>query len=194
MTDKLETEAKYAVPDPDAMRERLLAAGAEPAQLRTLEINLRLDSSGGELRAAGVLLRLRQDSHARLTLKLPVGPWGTQAKTLRELELEVSDLEIARQILSELNYHVWFTYEKYRETYSLTGAEISVDELPFGSFIEIEGSLEQIAAAAALLGLDGARRITAGYVTLFQEAIEGLDFPARECTFAAWSQYLELER
>jgi adenylate cyclase class 2 len=191
--DSLETEVKFAVRDLDALRDRLLADGAELAQPRVLEINLRLDTGADELHAAGKVLRLRQDTRARLTLKCPVGPWGTEAKTLRELELEVSDFQVAEQMLVELGFHVWFVYEKYRESYHLGGAEISLDELPFGSFVEIEGSKEQITAVAGLLGLEGARRITAGYWMLFQDAKVQLELPFDDCTFAAWSERKEFE-
>ena len=189
MSDHLETEVKYAVPDPAALRERLRSAGADLIQPRAHELNLRWDNPAGELRAAGIVLRLRQDNQARLTLKLPVGPWGAEAKTLRELELEVSDFEVARQILAALGFEVWLTYEKYREIYDLAGAEISVDELPFGSFVEIEGSLEEIAAVARSLELDGAPRITAGYGMLFLEARERQGVAAEACTFAAWQEH-----
>jgi adenylate cyclase class 2 len=190
----LETEVKFAVQDLNALRDRLLAAGAELAQPRVLEVNLRLDNLADELRAAGKVLRLRQDTRTRLTLKTPVGPWGTEAKTLRELELEVGDFKVAEQMLVELGFHVWFIYEKYRESYHLAGTEISLDELPFGSFVEIEGSMEGITAVAGLLDLDGTRRITAGYWMLFQDAKERLDLPFDDCTFAAWSEYKEFKR
>lgn len=186
MGDGLETEVKFAVRELAPVRERLRAAGAELVQPRTFEINLRLDDAQGVLLAAGKVLRLRQDSSARLTLKLPVGPWGTQAKTLRELEVELGDFEVAREILAELGFHTWFTYEKYRESYHLAGTEISLDELPFGSFVEIEGSLEAIGEVAPLLGLGDARRITSGYFMLFQGAKERLGLPFDDCTFANW--------
>ena len=131
MSDKLETEVKFAVEELAGVRERLLAAGAELVRERVLEVNLRFDNPWNGLRAAGKVLRLRRDDRVRMTLKLPVGPWGTQAKTLREIELEVSDLTIARQLLVELGFHSWFVYEKYRENYHLGGTEISLDELPF---------------------------------------------------------------
>jgi adenylate cyclase class 2 len=186
MGDGLETEVKFAAQRLAPVREQLLAAGAELVQPRTLEVNLRLDDAQGGLLAAGKVLRLRQDSSARLTLKLPVGPWGTQAKTLRELEVELGDLEVAREILAELGFHTWFTYEKYRESYHLAGTEVSLDELPFGSFVEIEGSLEAIAEVTSLLGLTDAGRITSGYFMLFQGAKERLGLPFDDCTFANW--------
>jgi adenylate cyclase class 2 len=165
-----------------------MAAGAELVQPRVLEVNLRFDDPQDGLQRTGRVLRLRQDSRAWLTLKLPVGPWGTQAKTLRELELEVSDLKTARQILVELGFRVWFIYEKVRESYHLGEVEVSLDRLPFGSFVEIEGTLEQIAAAVEFLGLGDAERITTGYVTLFREARDRLNLPFDDCTFENWEK------
>ena len=188
MSDILETEVKYAIDDLVVLRQCLSVVGAVPIQPRTLEVNLRFDKPAGELRSGGVVLRLRRDAKNWLTHKLPVGPWGTEAKTLRELELELSDFNVARQILTFLGFHVWLTYEKYRETYALAGAEVNVDELPFGAFVEIEGSLEQITVVADLLGLGDAPRITAGYATLFYEARERHGLVVEECTFATWRQ------
>lgn len=194
MSDKLETEVKFAVEELAGVRERLLAAGAELVRERVLEVNLRFDNPWNGLRAAGKVLRLRRDDRVRLTLKLPVAPWGTQAKTLREIELEVSDLTVARQLLVELGFHTWFVYEKYRVNYHLEGTEISLDELPFGSFVEIEGSVEQIGAIVDILGFESSKRITAGYVGLFYEVKDRLDLPFDDCTFAAWSDHQEFER
>jgi len=182
----LETEVKFKVEDFSAVREQLLAAGAKQIQPRTLEVNLRFDDAKNGLRAAGVVLRLRQDTRATLTLKLPVGPWSTQAKTLRELEVEVSDFETARQILEGLGFSIWFIYEKHRTVYHLAEAEICLDELPFGCFVEIEGSLEQIGKVTGRLEMAGAERITTGYYTLFQQAKGRLNLPFNDCTFANW--------
>ena len=85
MSDNLETEVKYTVTDPTVLRRRLSEAGADPIQTRTLEVNLRFDNPAGDLLAEGMVLRLRQDNKNWLTLKLPIGPWGTEAKTLRVL-------------------------------------------------------------------------------------------------------------
>ncbi len=191
MDEGLETEVKFAAQTLEKVRHGLVTAGAELRQPRTFEINLRLDDSQGSLRAAGKVLRLRQDASAWLTLKLPLGPWGTQAKTLREMEVEVSDLQVAHKILNGLGFGVWFRYEKYRESYKLGTTEVSLDELPFGRFVEIEGSLEGIEEAMALLGLPDAERITAGYYTLFHEAKDRLGLALEDCTFAGWAEASE---
>jgi adenylate cyclase class 2 len=187
----LEIEVKFEVGDVGKMRERLAVAGAELVRPRTFEVNLRFDDPGNGLRTAGKVLRLRQDDAARLTLKLPAGPWNDQAKTLHELEVEVNDFETTLQILVGLGYRVWFRYEKYRENYHLDGTEISLDEMPFGNYVEIEGPLPAIERAAERLGLADARRITSGYYELFQQAKKQRGLSIDHCTFEAWQAGLE---
>ncbi|MBN1314272.1 MAG: class IV adenylate cyclase [Anaerolineales bacterium] len=187
----LETEVKFEVGDVGEMRGRLAGAGAKLARPRMLEVNLRFDGPGNELRTTGRVLRLRQDDRARLTLKLPAGPWNDQAKTLHELEVEVGDFETTLQILVGLGYRVWFRYEKYRENYHLDETEISLDEMPFGNYIEIEGPLPAINRVAEQLGLAGARRITNGYYELFQQAKNLMGLLMDNCTFSEWQTGLE---
>ncbi len=183
----LETEVKFAVADLPAVQARLFAAGAELIAPRTLEVNLRLDNPWDGLTAAGKVLRLRY-YHPRttLTLKLPAGPWRTNAKVLHELEVELGDFETAQQMLKALGFRVWFRYEKYRVVYQLAGAEVCLDELPFGDFVEIEGELGQIEGVAGRLGLLDAERITTGYLELFRQARVQLNLPFDDCTFANW--------
>ena len=45
-------------------------------------------------------------------------------------------------------------YEKKRRTYKFRSVEVVLDELPFGLFMEIEGSLTAIKEAEMLLGVE----------------------------------------
>jgi adenylate cyclase class 2 len=60
-----------------------------------------------------------------------------------------------------------FRYQKYRETYAWKDVEIVVDETPIGTFLEIEGPLEGIHAAAAALGYGRDDYVTDSYAGLF---------------------------
>lgn len=42
-------------------------------------------------------------------------------------------------LLQELGYVVSEVYEKYRTTYKLNVLQITLDEMPYGMFVEIEG-------------------------------------------------------
>ena len=192
MTDILETEVKFAIRDLAAVKQTLKAANAKLVQPRTRELNLRFDTAGNTLQAAGKVLRLRRDRQVHLTLKLPAGPWGERAKTLREIEVVVSDFDAARHLLEGLGYRIWLTYEKFREVQVLDGVQVCLDELPFGSFVELEGDLVGIDAAATRLNLPEDRRVTAGYVDLFFQARDRMGIPLQNCTFAEWSRWQNL--
>ena len=57
-------------------------------------------------------------------------------------------------------------YEKRRETWTFVGAEIVIDELPFGVFVEIEGEEYSITEAERLLELADVEAEHASYPEL----------------------------
>ncbi|GAB4448075.1 MAG: hypothetical protein OHK0041_08260 [Anaerolineales bacterium] len=167
-----EIEAKFYVLDLERIRRRLRALEALLIQPRVLETNIRFDLPGNGLRAEGRVLRLRQDTEARLTYKGgSVNLQGVLKRT--EIEFVVEDFDRARQFLEALGYRRLFYYEKYRTTYELAQtSEVSVhimlDELPYGNFVEIEGlTAESIQAAAEQLTLKWDCAIPASYHVLF---------------------------
>ena len=58
-------------------------------------------------------------------------------------------------ILEALGFKPVLVYEKRRHTWSLGETEVVIDELPFGLFMEIEGSEPEIEAAERTLGIEG---------------------------------------
>ena len=87
-------------------------------------------------------------------------------KHQREEETEVSDPVALASILDALGYRPALVYEKRRATWHAAGAEIVLDELPFGTFVEIEGEEESILRAEELLGLSSAEAEHASYPEL----------------------------
>ena len=141
----------------------------------------------GTYHMAHQVLRLRQDNRARLTFKGPADPESAVSER-PEFEVEVSSLENAAQILEALGYAVITIYEKYRTSYLLMDCEISLDEMPFGSFVEIEGADEKaIHAAAEKLGLAWQSRSSFSYLRLFAQVKEKLDLSMRDLSFDAFS-------
>ncbi len=183
-----EVELKLYCPNLVEVQQRLRSMRAQPLAPRVLERNLRYEDAAHSLTAQGILLRLRQDSRARLTLKLPDASAPGRDAILRrfEAEIEVSDFDTAALILEKLGYQVQLLYEKYRSTWALGGTEVALDELPCGNFVEIEGATEQIEHAVRALALEGAPRLPMSYAAIFEAIQRYLGLPLHELTFFAF--------
>ena len=181
-----EIEAKFYLQDLAAFRQRLMAASARLIQPRVQETNLRFDTAQRDLSRKAQVLRLRQDEAAHLTFK---GPGALEGGVLsrQEIEFEVSDFAAARRFLEALGYRVFTTYEKIRENFTLAGVQVSLDEMPFGNFTELEGpNPEAIRKLAESLGLAWERRIAMSYLELFARLKTRLALPFDDLTFEAF--------
>lgn len=179
-----EIEVKFAVRDLAALVSRLKSLGARLVQERVHETNLRFDTPYGDLTNEHRVLRLRQDVNAILTFKGPAQP-GNEVSARQEIEFQVSDFEAARRFLQALGYRVAVAYEKYRAVYSLGEVLVTLDEMPIGSFAEIEGpDAGAIHTAAAVLKLDWDARSTASYIGLFNMLRDARGLSARNLMFA----------
>lgn len=165
------------------MKRRLLAEGAELVRERTFEQNLRYDTPNDRLRSQRQLLRLRQDDAVHLTFKGP-SQFEDGVVAREEIEVEIADFETGRRLLEALGFQVVVVYEKYRTVYHLDELEISIDELPYGDFVEIEGlESEKIQDCAGKLGLEWAAAIERNYLGLFQDLKKALNLSFRDLTF-----------
>lgn len=167
VSDK-ELEVKFLISDLPRLEKKLVEAGATLLHPRTHEFNLRFDSPTGALGQAASMLRLRRDSASHMTFK---GPSMTLGGVLarQEIEFEVSNFNEAQKLIEALGFRSKFMYEKYRTTYGLNGVKITLDEMPYGHFIEIEGREPQpIHAAADLLKLDWEQRLPETYISIFR--------------------------
>jgi adenylate cyclase class 2 len=206
-----EIEAKFFVLDLEGIRTRLQSLGALLIQPRVLETNIRFDLPDSRLRSEGRVLRLRQDTEARLTYKS--GSTDDQGVLNRtEIEFIVEDFGKAKAFIEALGYRKLFYYEKYRTTYDLQPSEgskpsegyihIMLDELPYGNFVEIEGEgVESIRAVADRLGFKWDRAVPISYHVLFDKlcakhpeldpqelsftALNGLEISVEELSIAA---------
>ena len=161
---KVETEVKFAVPSAAFARRLLKKVGARRLG-KVSEHNECFDLPGNVLKKRKMLLRLRRDGCARVTLKLRHGS-DRRFKELREIEFEASDFAEARRFLEALGFRRWYVYEKKRESWLLAGCKVEVDELYSGTFIELEGSKAAIRKACARLGLKLGEGLTGSYYSL----------------------------
>lgn len=177
MPNNTETEVKLYIPHLEWVQIQLERSGAQLTAPRVYERNVRYENAERSLTASGVVVRLRQDTRARLTYKEGSSAQGGIV-TRTELEVEVSDFDTMQTILDKLGYHPHLVYEKYRTTYELDGAEIVLDEMPYGNFVEIEGEAAAIESLIKRLGLQDTPRLSGSYTTLFDrvKARLGLSF------------------
>lgn len=178
-----ETELKMHVADLDLVRARIEEAGAEVVAPRVFEKNIRFEDAAGEFARTSTVLRLRYDTRARLTYKDGEKVHDQYGSTRFEAEVEVSDLDTMQIILERLGFYPAFIYEKYRTTYALAGAEIMLDELPFGNFVEIEGDEATIRAVLNQVDFGSAKRYTNSYSVLFKIARQNRGWAFRDLTF-----------
>jgi adenylate cyclase, class 2 len=112
---------------------------------------------GGVLDGKAAFLRLRKiNKTAVLTYKEQVvgkNKNSTDSDIKQKLEFETSVGNVAEMeaIIEKLGYKLTLYYEKKRKVYHLPGAEVVIDELPFGVYMEIEGSEKTIAKIEKLL-------------------------------------------
>jgi adenylate cyclase class 2 len=162
-----EIEAKFIIDDLQALRQRVIALGARLKTPRTYEDNILFDTADRRLTRQQCLLRLRCDRRNLLTYKEPAPTAEQDFKVRQEYEVEVSDFAQMRAMFEKLGFVPTLRYEKYRETFTYQDAEILLDEMPFGPFLEIEGSPQTIRTITSKLGLDFASRLTASYGEIF---------------------------
>ena len=184
-SQNLEVEVKFWIVDLVALREQLLAAGAQLKKERVYERNVRFDTADEALLSRWELLRLRQDTAVRLTFKGPT-PLETQseAKVREELEVEVSDFDTMALIIERLGLRPLQVYEKYRETFQIDDVEIVLDELPYGNFVELEGSEKAIKKMAFILELDWRNRILTNYLGMMAQLKAYHQLPFNDLTFS----------
>ncbi len=193
--NETEIEAKFFVKDIQFYEKRLLSLGATCTQERVHEVNLRFDLPDLSLSQAHRVLRLRQDTRARLTYKGPSQP-QQNVSVRQEIEFEVSDFQATRHLLEALGYQISIMYEKYRSTYQLDIVEVALDEMPYGTFIEIEGPDDaSIQVAAAVLRLDWSARCAESYTSIFNRLRNEQNLIAENLSFEELKDaYFSLEK
>ena len=189
VSDK-ELEVKFHVSELAGIEKQLVKFGATLVQPRTHEYNLRFDTPAGDLAQAESMLRLRRDAASHVTFK---GPSSTLGGVLarQEIEFEVSNFISAQKLIEALGFRSKFVYEKYRTTYAMDGLKITLDEMPYGPFVEIEGKeAAPIQTAANKLGLDWQKRLPETYISIFRRLKELFSLTFTDLTFANFERVI----
>lgn len=167
MEKYIEKEIKLKIDKPRTLIRYLMKRGAKLLN-RSRENTIRFDTSNLDLEKKGIFLRLRSGNKNVITLKEKIGDdKGVRAR--RETELEIQDIEAMKYILEKLGFNNYRIMEKYRINLQYKDTKLSLDELFFGTYLEIEGSEDKIKAVAKELGFNYADKILTTYWDILEE-------------------------
>jgi len=163
-----EIEVKIRSDNPEKLKEKLAAIGAELVKDRYWEENTLYDFPSRLLFGQQRALRLRtENKKAYLTFKGP--PLKSRKFKIREeYETEVKNIKQMKKILKELGFIPTFRYQKYRTVYRIKKLKLCLDETPVGNFVELEGEQSQIVRVAHSLGFTKQEFIKLDYIQLIK--------------------------
>jgi len=118
---------------------------------------------GDSLEVGQCVLRLRRVGDTAVLTYKERFPSAAPIKRQREDETPVADADAMDAILDALGFTPALVYEKRRATWRLDDAEVVVDELPFGLFMEIEAAEDEIKRVEHKLGIKGLKAEHATY-------------------------------
>jgi adenylate cyclase, class 2 len=150
----IEIEKKYRLTD--AQQEYVLSElAAAGAQFVGDDFEENIIYGGHILDEQAAILRIRRTrDRTILTYKRRIAN-DLPVKQQIEHESEFTDGAGLADILNSLGFEPRLVYEKRRKTWKFGTVEIVLDQLPFGQFMEIEGSITGIKEAEIVLGIEG---------------------------------------
>lgn len=181
MKSNKEIEIKIRIDDKKEIQKRLLALGWEIDNLE-FQRSFRLSRPDQSLMDKGIFPRTREEGQkSTFTIKVNVGGRVDEGDKERqyfereEYEIEVEDAKKMADMLSLLGLSNQRILEKYRQTWRKDGKtkvrdlSITIDTLPFASFIEFEGPKEEIEEMLKKLELDSEERLTLAYWRVYRQ-------------------------
>lgn len=121
---------------------------------------------GGLIDEKAAVLRLRKIGNTTVLTYKERLKMDSDIKHRIEYETEVGDVNATEQIIQALGYKLSVVYEKHRKTWHLGDVEVVLDELPYGYYMEIEGTVEAITAAEKILAIQDLESEPRGYPRL----------------------------
>lgn len=161
----IEIEKKYRLTKKqrEKVLQRLPQVGAK-RKGQDFEVNTIY--TGETLDVGRSVLRLRRIGNRGILTYKERFPTHSAIKHQREDETGIDDPDALELILVALGFTPALIYEKRRETWRLGKTEIVIDELPFGLFMEIEGTENEIQDAESKLAIKRLKTETATYPQL----------------------------
>ena len=179
----MEIEVKVPVNDVRHYAEKADGLGYEKTKARHFEANTLFDFPNRPLSLSGCLLRVRETpDNALLTFKGRLVAHD-RYKVRPEEETVCDSGPNVRSILENIGLRPFFRYEKYREEYQAPDAILCLDEMPFGHYLELEGTPDGIEKLANALELDPETFVRRSYADLYGEHCRKLGIPFGDIVF-----------
>lgn len=173
--DNRETEIKLRIDSPENMVKKLRDAGAREVELLEQE-DIIWDYAFGDKsfkdKKQSFRLRLqkgRNETRTILTFKKSSKIDASGIKTRDEYNILVGDFNGMRDTLENIGFRQDLVVKKRRRVFKLNGLEVTLDELPFGNFVEIEGETKDIKKVIKKLGLENLKAETRPYFIIQRE-------------------------
>lgn len=163
-----EIEVKIRIDNPEKLKEKLAAIGAELVKDRYWEENALYDFHSHILSSQQRALRLRTENK-KVYFTFKGSPLKSRKfKIRKEYETEIRNTKQMKKILKELGFIPTFQYQKYRTVYRAKKIKICLDETTVGNFVELEGEQSQIVRVARSLGFTKQEFIKLDYIQLIK--------------------------
>lgn len=165
MAIKQEIETKIKIHDIDDLRKKIILAGGIFLS-KEKESDEHFDFSDFRLEKEQKVLRIRNKNI--VTFKQGKKEHNGK-KIANETEFKISDYDAFTLLLFNLGMQPGYYKEKIRETFKLHGCSVTIDILPFGNYLEIEGDEHNINAIAEQLGFKTDQFISDSYPRLHKK-------------------------
>ena len=179
MNKSIETELKFKIDDYQI--KKVKNNSGVVLEKEVYQKTVMFDNADKLMEHTDGRIRLRQQGNKiSLSYKRPLPSAGNEKKEV-ELETEVGNFEVMANILRTMGYAPTTSYEKYTTFFKLKGQpeiHIEIQKYPFETFLEIEGSKEEIEKMANQFGFDAKNALIKPVDTLFTEwrLAKGLPF------------------
>ncbi len=140
-----------------------------------LEKTIRFDTENLDYERKGKFIRVRSGFSNTITLKEKIKNADSGVRARKETEFEIEDISKMEYILKTLGLTYTRTMEKYRQHWRLGECDVTLDELPFGVFMEIEGEEKEISKTCNILKLDESKKILDTYWDLWAKISDDKD-------------------
>lgn len=166
---EIEVKFEFKIPS-NKIIEKIISDLKMKRIVKTFQRTHRLDTPTQKLRKQGIFMRTREESKGSDTMTIKIKDLKKKRNKYferEEYEIEIPNAKEMAEMLKIVGFSRERILEKFRVIFQKKNLIISVDKLPFGNFIEIEGTSDKIEKAIKKLGLDNKYKITDAYWVLY---------------------------